>query len=70
MSKVTCSLHALGATPNDRGALFCRRESALAAETVEGIIRRLEEAIAYSHVIEGVQKYDISLTAVVGQHFV
>jgi hypothetical protein len=28
-------------------------ESALAAETVEWIIRRLEEAMAYSHAIEG-----------------
>jgi hypothetical protein len=31
-------------------------ESALATETIEGIIRRLEEAMAYSHAIEGMQR--------------
>jgi hypothetical protein len=45
-------------------------EGALAAKSVEGIICRLEEAVADSHTIEGVQKNDISLTAVVDKHFV
>jgi hypothetical protein len=45
-------------------------ESALATGSEEGIICRLEEAMADSHTIEGVQKNDISLTAVVDKHFV
>jgi hypothetical protein len=37
-----------------RGQLYLPDgESALAAETIEGIIHRLEEAMAYSHAIEG-----------------
>jgi hypothetical protein len=38
------------------GALSCQRESALVAESVEGIICKLEEAVVDSHTIEGVQK--------------
>jgi hypothetical protein len=45
-------------------------ECALATESVEGIICRLEEAMADSHMIEGVQENDVGLTAVVDQHFV
>jgi hypothetical protein len=52
------------------GLSLADEESALAAESVEGIICRLEEVVSDSHAIEGVQKNDISLTTVVDQHFV
>jgi hypothetical protein len=45
-------------------------ESALAAESVERIIYRLEEAVADSHTIEGMQKNDVGMNAVVDQYFV
>jgi hypothetical protein len=71
MSNVTCSLCALGATPNDKGSSNLPiGKCALAAESVERIICRLEDAIADYHTIEGVQKDDVGLTAVVDQHFV
>jgi hypothetical protein len=46
------------------------REGVLTAKSVEGIICRLEEAVTDSHMIEGMQKNDISLIAVVDKHFV
>ena len=45
-------------------------ESALAAESIRGIICMLEETVADSHTIEGMQNNDISLTAAVDKHFV
>jgi hypothetical protein len=45
-------------------------DNALATESIERIICGLEEAMADSHTIEGVQKNDVSLTAIVDPHFV
>jgi hypothetical protein len=45
-------------------------ERALAAESIEGIVYKLEEVVVDSHTIEGMQKNDVGLTAVVDQHFV
>jgi hypothetical protein len=54
MSNVTYSLHVLGATLNDRGSsILPTGESALAAESVEGIICGLEEVVVDSHMVEG-----------------
>jgi hypothetical protein len=70
MSNVTCSLHVGLYTERQEELYLADAKSALAAKSVEGIICRLEEAVANSHTIEGVLKNDVGLDAVVDQHFV
>jgi hypothetical protein len=40
-------------------------EGALAAEAVQGVVRGLEQAVAYAHAIEGMEEDDIRLAAIV-----
>jgi hypothetical protein len=65
MSKVTCSLRALGATPKERGSFFADRKGALAAEAIQWVVRRFEQAVADAHAVEGVEENDIRLAVVV-----
>jgi hypothetical protein len=52
------------------GALSCRWGKYPCRRIRRGIIYRLEEVVADSHTIEGMQKNYVSLIAVVDQHFV
>jgi hypothetical protein len=52
-------------TKGERQLYFADRKGALAAEAIQRVVRRLEQAMAYAHAIEGVEKDDVRLTAVV-----
>jgi hypothetical protein len=52
-------------TEGERQLYFADRKSALAAEAIQQVIRRLEQAVAYAHAIEGVEENDVRLTAIV-----
>jgi hypothetical protein len=36
---------------------------ALAAETIQRVVRRLEQTVAYAHAVEGMEENDVCLTA-------
>jgi hypothetical protein len=66
MSKVTCSLRALGATLKERGELyFTDRKGAVAGEAIQGVVRRFKQTVVDAHAVEGVEENDIRLAAVV-----
>ena len=52
-------------TEGERQLYFTDRKSALAAETIQWVVRRLEQAMAYSHAVEGMEEDDVCLTAIV-----
>ena len=52
-------------TEGERQLYFADRKSALAAEAIQRVVRRLEQAVAYTHAVEGVEEDDVRLTAVV-----
>jgi hypothetical protein len=49
---------------------FADGKVALAAEAVQGVVRGLEQAVAYAHAIEGMEENDVRLAAIVDQDFV
>jgi hypothetical protein len=49
----------------ERQLYFADRKGALAAEAIQRIVQRLEQAVAYAHAIEGVEEDDVRLTAIV-----
>jgi hypothetical protein len=55
----------LGATPKERGSFFADRKGALAAEAIQWVVRRFEQAVADAHAVEGVEENDIRLAVVV-----
>jgi hypothetical protein len=52
-------------TEGERQFYFADRKSALAAETIQWVVRRLEQAVAYAHAVEGKGENDVFLTAIV-----
>jgi hypothetical protein len=52
-------------TEGERQLYFTDREGAVAAEATRRVVRRLEQAVAYAHAIEGVEEDDVRLTAIV-----
>jgi hypothetical protein len=52
-------------TEGERQLYFADGEGALAAEAIQRVVRRLKQAVAYAHAIEGVKEDDVRLTAVV-----
>jgi hypothetical protein len=48
---------------------FVDGKGALAAEAVQGVVRGLEQAVAYAHAIEGMEENDVHLAAIVDQDF-
>jgi hypothetical protein len=52
-------------TEGERQLYFVDRKSALAAEAIQRVVRRLEQAVAYAHAIEGMDENDVCLTAIV-----
>jgi hypothetical protein len=52
-------------TEGERQLYFADRKSALAAEAIQRVVRRLEQAVAYAHAVEGVEENDVRLTAIV-----
>jgi hypothetical protein len=52
-------------TERERQLYFTDRESALAVETIQWVVRRLEQAMAYAHAVEGMAENDVCLTAIV-----
>ena len=44
---------------------FANGKGAFAAEAIQRVVRRLEQAVAYTHAVEGVEEDDVRLTAVV-----
>jgi hypothetical protein len=66
MSNVTCSLRALGATPKERGnSILPTGKVPLPLKPYSWVVRRLEQAVAYAHAIEGMEENDIRLAAIV-----
>jgi hypothetical protein len=57
-------------TEGERQLYFADRKSALAAEAVQRIVRRLEQAVAYAHAVEGKEENDVCLTAIIDEDFV
>jgi hypothetical protein len=49
---------------------FADGKGALAAEAIQGVVRGLEQAVAYAHAIEGMEENDVCLAAIVDQDFV
>lgn len=52
-------------TEGERQLYFTDWKSALAAETIQWVVRRLEQAMAYAHAVEGMEENDVCLTAIV-----
>jgi hypothetical protein len=52
-------------TEGERQLYFVDRKSALAAEAIQWVVRRLEQDVAYAHAVEGVEENDVRLTAIV-----
>ena len=52
-------------TEGERQLYFADWKSALAAETIQWVVRRLEQAVAYAHAVEGMEENDVCLTAIV-----
>ena len=56
----------IGCYTEGEGQLYLANwKGALAAETIQGVVRRLQQAVAYTHAVEGVLEDDVRLTAVV-----
>jgi hypothetical protein len=71
MSNVICSLRALGATPKERGnSILSTGKVPLPPKPYRGVVRGLEQAVAYAHAIEGMEEDDVRLAAIVDQDFV
>jgi hypothetical protein len=52
-------------TEGERQLYFADGKCALAAETIPRVVRRLEQAVAYAHAVEGMEENDVCLTAIV-----
>jgi hypothetical protein len=52
-------------TEGKRQLYFTDRKGAFAAEAIQRVVRRLEQAVTYAHAIEGVEEDDVRLTAIV-----
>jgi hypothetical protein len=52
-------------TEGERQLYFADRKSALAAETIQWVVRRLQQAVAYAHAVEGMEENNVCLTAIV-----
>jgi hypothetical protein len=52
-------------TEGERQLYFADRKSALAAEAIQRVVRKLEKVVAYAHAVEGVEENDVRLTAIV-----
>jgi hypothetical protein len=66
MSKVTCSLRALGATSKERGSsILPTGKVPLPPKPYSGLSEGFKQAVADAHVVEGVEENDIRLAAVV-----
>jgi hypothetical protein len=52
-------------TEGERQLYFADWKSALAAETIQQVVRRLEQVVAYAHAVEGMEENDVCLTAIV-----
>jgi hypothetical protein len=48
-------------TEGERQLYFADGKRALAAETIEWVVRRLEQAVAYAHAVEGMEENDVCL---------
>jgi hypothetical protein len=71
MSKVICSVLALGVVPNDKGnSILPRGKSALLSKTIQGVVRWLQQVVIYAHAIEGKKKDDVNLTPIIDEHLV
>jgi hypothetical protein len=44
---------------------FADGKRALAAEAIQWVVRRLEQAVAYAHAVEGMEGNDVCLAAIV-----
>jgi hypothetical protein len=66
ISKVTCSLRALGATPKERGnSILPTGKVPLPSKPYNGLSEGLEQAVAYAHAVEGMEENDVCLTAII-----
>jgi hypothetical protein len=73
VDNVECDLltSGIGCYTEGEGQLyFADGKGALAAEAVQGVVRGLEQAVAYAHAIEGMEEDDVCLAAIVDQDFV
>jgi hypothetical protein len=52
-------------TEGERQFYFADGKCALAAETIQRVVRRLEKVVAYAHAVEGMEENDVCLTAIV-----
>jgi hypothetical protein len=52
-------------TEGERQLYFADGKRALAAEAIQWIVRRLEQAVAYAHAVEGMEENDVCLAAIV-----
>ena len=56
----------IGCYTEGEGQLYLANwKGALAAETIQRVVRRLQQAVAYAHAVEGVEEDDVRLTAII-----